>query len=252
MQTCDRDVVREYVEMAAKAVAAAARSAPHTTGRLDLVINILSQEEIRTIQRAVAERFGRDPEKVLIYDGMLTIGALLTRSDTHWDCGACGFNTCAELNRAAKAERNKNPNGPRPAGPCCNWKVLDWNISVDYAAAMAAHLGLQTRVQDIQGAFVLAHGFAGEVDACTTVPLMAEKRNPFFGGRNDLATAAELKMRRATTERAFRSLFPTTMDLDMMDCIVAGIDVRLSPNLAKVLEPNPPMAPDPEIPEEKD
>ena len=243
MQTNDREMNRDYIEMAAKAVAAAARSAPHTTGRLDLVIHLLSQDEIKHIQRTVAERFGRDPEKILVYDGMLTIGARLTRSDTHWDCGACGFKTCAELNRAAKAEREKKPDGPRPAGPSCNWKVIDWNISIDYAAAMAAHLGLQARVQDIQGAVALALGYAGEVDACTTVPLMAEKRNPFFGGRNDLATAAELKMRRTVSERAFRNLFPSTMDLDMMDCIVAGIDMRLSPNLGSLLAPNPPAAP---------
>ncbi len=249
MQTCDRDVIQDYVEMAAKAVASAARSAPHTTGKLDLVINILNQEEIKTIQRTVAENFGRDPERVMVYDGMLTIGAVLTRSDTGWDCGACGFNTCAELNKAAKTERDKNPDGPRPSGPSCNWKVIDWNISLDYAAAMVAQLGLQTRVQDIQGSVALTHGFAGEVDACTTVPLMAEKRNPFFGGRNDMATKEELKMRTAATERAFRRIFPTTMDLDMMDCIVAGIDMRLSPNLASLIEPPPQAASIPETEE---
>ena len=249
MQTCDRDVIRDYVDMAAKAVASAARSAPHTTGKLDLVINILSQEDIRTIQRTVAENFGRDPEKIVVYDGMLTIGAVLTRSDTGWDCGACGFNTCGELNKASKAERDRNPNGPRPTGPSCNWKVIDWNISVDYAAAMAAQMGLQTRVQDIQGAVARAQGFAGDVDACTTVPLMAEKRNPFFGGRNDAATKDELKMRTAATERAFRRLFPTTLDLDMMDVILSGVDMRLSPNLASLLELPPPVASDPETEE---
>ena len=249
MQTCDRDVIRDYVDMAAKAVASAARSAPHTTGKLDLVINILSQEDIRTIQRTVAENFGRDPEKIVVYDGMLTIGAVLTRSDTGWDCGACGFNTCGELNKASKAERDRNPNGPRPTGPSCNWKVIDWNISVDYAAAMAAQMGLQTRVQDIQGAVARAQGFAGDVDACTTVPLMAEKRNPFFGGRNDAATKDELKMRTAATERAFRRLFPTTLDLDMMDVILSGVDMRLSPNLASLLELPPPAASDPETEE---
>ena len=249
MQTCDRDVIRDYVDMAAKAVASAARSAPHTTGKLDLVINILSQEDIRTIQRTVAENFGRDPEKIVVYDGMLTIGAVLTRSDTGWDCGACGFNTCGELNKASKAERDRNPNGPRPTGPSCNWKVIDWNISVDYAAAMAAQMGLQTRVQDIQGAVARAQGFAGDVDACTTVPLMAEKRNPFFGGRNDAATKEDLKMRTAATERAFRRLFPSTLDLDMMDVILSGVDMRLSPNLASLLELPPPAASDPETEE---
>ena len=235
MQTCDRDVIRDYVELAAKAVASAARSAPHTTGRLDLVVNILSQEEIKTIQRAVAQNFNRDPEKVVVYDGMLTIGAILTMSDTNWDCGACGFKTCAQLNKAARDERKKNPSGPRPGGPSCNWKVIDWNISVDYAAAMASYLGLQARVQDIKGTVALAHGFAGDVDACTTVPLMAEKRNPFFGGRNDAATKEELKTRRALTENAFHRLFPTVMDLDMMDVILSGIDMRLSPNLANIV-----------------
>jgi uncharacterized ferredoxin-like protein len=251
MQTCDRDVLQDYVEMAAKAVAAAARSAPHTTGSLDLVINILSQEEIKTIQRTVAESFGRDPEIIVVYDGMLTIGAVLTRSDTNWDCGACGFSTCAKLNKAASAERKKNPSGPRPSGPSCNWKVIDWNISLDYAAAMAAQLGLQTRVQDIQGAVAKAQGFAGDVDACTTVPLMAEKRNPFFGGRNDRATKEELKIRRAQTEKALRRLFPTAMDLDMMDVILSGIDMRLSPHLASLIEPDPKAAPKPKTKKKK-
>ncbi|MBL7176311.1 MAG: hypothetical protein ISS66_10865 [Desulfobacteraceae bacterium] len=251
MQTCDRDVIQDYVEMAAKAVAASARSAPHTTGSLDLVVNILNQEEIVAIQKAVAESFGRDPERIIVYDGMLTIGAILTRSDTNWDCGACGFSTCAKLNKAARAEKKKNPSGPRPSGPSCNWKVIDWNISLDYAAAMASQLGLQTRVQDIQGAVALAHGFAGDVDACTTVPLMAEKRNPFFGGRTDMATKEELKIRRAQTENAFRRLFPTTMDLDMMDSILSGFGMRLSPHLAGLIEPDPQAAPKPKTKKKK-
>jgi len=239
MQTYDRNMIREYVEVAAKAVAAAARSAPHTTGTLDLVINILSQEEIETIQKVVAQMFMQDTERILVYDGMLTIGATLTHSDTHWDCGACGFSTCVELNKAAKAERDRNPSGPKPSGPSCNWKVLDWNISLDYAAAMASQLGLQTRVQDIQGMIALNHGFAGDVDVCTTVPLIAEKRNPLFGGRFDRATKEELKIRRNQAEEAFRRLFPTSMDLDMLDIFVSCFGLKLSPNLSSLIEPDP-------------
>ena len=237
MRTYDQKVNREYIEVAAKAVAAAARSAPHTTGSLDLVINILSPEEIETIQKTLAQMFMLDPEKAVVYDGMLTIGARVTHSDTHWDCGACGFRTCAELNQAAKAERDKNPSGPRPTGPSCNWKVLDWNISLDYAAAMATQLGLQTRVQDIQGLIALSQGLAGDVDVCTTVPLTAEKRNPLFGGRFDNASKEELKVRRAQAEDAFRRIFPTSMDLDMLDLFVAAFGLKLSPNLGSISDP---------------
>lgn len=237
MQTCDREMIREYVELAAKAVAAAARSAPHTTGSLDLVIHVLNQEEIAIIQKAVAELFQQDKGRILVYDGMLTLGARTTHSETHWDCGACGFPTCAEMNKAAKAEREKNPPGSRPSGPSCNWKVLDWNISLDYAAAMASQLGLQTRVQDIQGTIALSYGLAGDVDVCTTVPLMAEKRNPFFGGRFDRSTKEELNVRRTQAENAFRRIFPTAMDLDMLDVFVAAFGHKLSPNLASIIEP---------------
>jgi uncharacterized ferredoxin-like protein len=243
MRNFDREVNREYIEVAAKAVAAAAKSAPHTTGNLDLVIHILNQEEIATIQKTVAELFQQDKESVIVYDGMLTIGAKTTYSDTHWDCGACGFSTCAELNKAAKAEKEKNPSEGRQSGPSCNWKVLDWNISMDYAAAMASQLGLQTRVQDIQGSIALQYGFAGDVDVCTTVPLMAEKRNPLFGGRFDMATKEDLKVRRAQAEVAFKRLFPVSMDLEMLDVFVAAFGYQLSPNLSGLIETGPPVSP---------
>ncbi|MEE9556240.1 MAG: DUF2148 domain-containing protein [Candidatus Adiutricales bacterium] len=235
MQPYGRDMVREYVEIAAKGVAAAARSAPHTTGTLDLIINILTPEEIEAVQRAIALP-GAAVEDVLVYDGMLTIGARTTRSDTNWDCGACGFNTCSEMNAAA---RPKDDSSPRPPGPSCNWKVIDWNISVDYAAAMATQLGLQSRVQDIQGSVALRLGYAGDVDVCTTVPLMAEKRNPFFGGRYDRVKKEMLKARRAMTETAIRRIFPTMMDLDMMDVMMSGYGMRLSTNLSSLIEPDP-------------
>jgi uncharacterized ferredoxin-like protein len=234
MKKVDRKDIREFIDIAAKGVAAAARSAPATTGSLDLVVNILNQEEIKHIQKTVAENFSQDVEKVLVYDGMLTVGAKVTKSDTNWDCGACGFETCAEMNKASKP---KDPSGPRPSGPCCNWKVIDWNIAIDYAAAMATQLGLQSRVQDIQGMVAKSLGYAGDVDVCTTVPLMAEKRNPFFGGRFDRATKEELKILRGLTEKAFLRLFPTVMDLDMMDVIMSSYDLNLSPNLKKIVEP---------------
>ncbi|MBU2552107.1 MAG: hypothetical protein KKB20_27095 [Proteobacteria bacterium] len=237
MRTIDRSVISEYIETAAMAVAAAARSAPHTTGDLELVINILTPEEIKAVQQAVVIPGLGDPEKVLVYDGMLTIGAVVTRSDTGWDCGACGFETCGDLNRAAKP---RDPSASRPPGPCCNWKILDWSISLDYAAAMASQLGLQTRVQDIQGAAALALGYAGAVDVCSTVPLMAEKRNPLFAGRFDGAPQELKKARLEHAQASLKRLFPTTMDLDMFDVLVSSFGLRLSPNLAGMIEPGPP------------
>ena len=105
---------------------------------------------------------------------------------------------------------------------------------------MATQLGLQTRVQDIQGMIALSQGLAGDVDVCTTVPLMAEKRNPLFGGRFDRATKDEVKARRAQAETAFKRIFPMSMDLDMLDVFVSCFDLKMSPNLATMIEPDPP------------
>jgi uncharacterized ferredoxin-like protein len=229
METYSRDHVKEFVDVAVKSVAAAARSAPQTTGQLDLVINILDQKEIAHIQDAIQLPGAPRAAAPLIYDGMLTIGAKVTHSDTHWDCGACGFKKCADLNRAPRQEGIP--------GPSCNWKVVDWCIAIDYAAAMATQLGLQTRVQDIQGGAALRLGYAGDVDVCTTVPLMAEKRNPFFQGRGDAATKEMFQARKQQVEAAFRRIFPFTMDLDMVDVLLAGFDPRLSTNLAGTLPP---------------
>ena len=248
MQKCDKDVMREYMDMAARAVAASAKSAPHTTGSLDLVINILSEEEIKHIQETFAGLVMQELKNVWVYDGMLTIGAKVTKSNTNWDCGACGFSTCAEMNKASKP---KDSSGPRPSGPCCNWKVLDWSIALDYAAAMASYLGLQTRVQDIQGIIAKDLGYAGDVDVCTTVPLTAEKRNPHFGGRFDKVTKDMINMRTALTDDAIRRIFPNIMDLDMLDVLFSNFGLRGSPNLASIIEPGPQAAPQPASKEEE-
>lgn len=235
MHNFDRDDVKKFIEFAAGAVASAARTAPHTTGKLDLVINVLSQDEITKIQNTRLLP-GADPRSVLIYDGMLTIGAIITKSELAWDCGSCGFATCAQMNKAAKP---KKKGGPRPPGPSCNWKSLDWSISLDYAAAMAANIGLQTRVQDIQGAIALNLGFAGDVDVCTTVPLMAETSNPFFGGRYDRATKAMIKEKNEMVELSVRRMFPTIMDVSMMDVMMSGYGMKMTPLLTKLIEDDP-------------
>ncbi len=48
-----------------------------------------------------------------------------------------------------------------------------------------------------------------------------------------------LKARRAVTETAIRRIFPTMMDLDMMDVMMSGYGMRLSTNLKSLIEPDP-------------
>lgn len=91
----------------------------------------------------------------------LLIGVDASVSDLAWNCGACGFDTCAEFNRYSK--ENKSP-GAFMVGPSCNWKILDHGMAVSYAAAAMSAMGTENRLQADYGGFSL---LLGHLEGCT-------------------------------------------------------------------------------------
>ena len=59
---------------------------------------------------------------------VLLLGADLTKSTSGWDCGACGFPTCAEFNRTASCITAW---AFLSYGPSCMLNVLDIGIACD-------------------------------------------------------------------------------------------------------------------------
>ena len=71
--------------------------------------------------------------------GLLIIGDK-RKSVFNYNCGACGYRSCAEMNAAEEVE------SLTANGPSCQFRNLNLNIAANAAASMAWRLGLHCRV----------------------------------------------------------------------------------------------------------
>jgi len=110
------------------------------------------------------------------------IGADTTKSDLNWNCGACGFDTCAEFNKYSKENVSQ---GAYYAGPSCNWKALDFGIAQSWAAAAACYLNVENRVQTSYGCAGLLLGYVAGCNVCVGVS-MGPCRDQVWFSRPDL------------------------------------------------------------------
>jgi uncharacterized ferredoxin-like protein len=104
---------------------------------------------------------------------MLIIGDK-RKSDFNYNCGACGYRTCAELNKAEFVEALTSN------GPFCMFKSINLHMAANAAAAMAWKLGLQCRVFSTFGFGAKAMETLPDVDTAVAVMVSASKRDPFF------------------------------------------------------------------------
>ncbi|RJP74350.1 MAG: hypothetical protein C4532_02755 [Candidatus Abyssobacteria bacterium SURF_17] len=93
---------------------------------------------------------------------ILVLGADLSTADLGWDCGACGFPTCAEFN---KFKREEGGLGRIGAGPSCAWKNFDYGIACDYACAAVYEHKVESRILGTFGMVSFALGYLDDVSA---------------------------------------------------------------------------------------
>ncbi len=96
------------------------------------------------------------------------------KSDFNFNCGACGYRTCAEMNAAEEVE------SLTANGPSCMFKNLNIGIAANAAAATAHRLGLHCRVFSTLAFSALALEIIEDVDLCVSVSVSAAKKNPYF------------------------------------------------------------------------
>lgn len=87
----------------------------------------------------------RDAQAVEQMDAVLFIG-LTDWYPPVYDCGACGYATCAEFLNATKALRQESAD-LEFEGPQCNLRDIDLGIAVGSAAKTASLLGIDARCQ---------------------------------------------------------------------------------------------------------
>jgi uncharacterized ferredoxin-like protein len=157
--------------------------APQVTSRVDLKGMLVygdalepMLECVEKLQAKLGEKAARDTFFPLYVDYMciktaaekgfspvvLLLGGDLTVGDLGWNCGACGFTTCAEFN---KYKREHGGLGRMGAGPCCAWKNFDYGIACDYACAAALEQNVENRILGTFGMIGFALGYLENVTA---------------------------------------------------------------------------------------
>jgi len=174
------EFLEEYVINVAKSCVAAAIKAPKITGRMKLVTKIITGEEIKEIQKFL-EKVGKGKSRFVEMNAemfkdpsikaVVVLGTNAGTSELAWNCGACGFKTCAELN---KAEKKPGPSGVY-VGPNCIWKLVDFEIACDWAAAAAGYSNVDNRVMTSVGFACMALGYIKDVTMAIGIPLAAHE-----------------------------------------------------------------------------
>jgi len=93
-----------------------------------------------------------------------------------YDCGACGFKTCREA--VINCQNRLNETGGEPwgwlmKGPSCIWRAMELGISVDWAAAAAHRLNIESRVGMVPATAFMRMGY---MEGCTLVIFCAGNR----------------------------------------------------------------------------
>ncbi|HSV97606.1 MAG TPA: DUF2148 domain-containing protein [Spirochaetota bacterium] len=96
------------------------------------------------------------------------------KSDFNYNCGACGYKTCAELNKSELVEALTSN------GPYCLFKSINLHMAANAAAAMAWQLGLQCRVFSTFGFGAKSMEVMSDIDTAVAVPVSVAKRDPYF------------------------------------------------------------------------
>lgn len=145
----------------ARYCAMAAVKAPQITGKVNILTEIITEEDIDPLE----EILGIQAKTSIVAEGdyntlkycreeglrpvILLVGASnLCHCELEWDCGACGFSTCEEFNKYSdevKAEVNKLRRRYH-LGPQCSWKQLDLGSAMCWASAAAAEFNVENRM----------------------------------------------------------------------------------------------------------
>ncbi len=152
----------DTVRQVAKLMAAAAITAPKSGGQLFLAgkptfMETVIVDDAETRGRLAewmrargAERrekiWFRDAEVAEAVDAILFVGLAPNWYPPNYDCGACGYATCAEFLHASRKLREDSAE-LEFAGPVCNLRDIDLGIAVGSAAKTAAIHSIDCRCQ---------------------------------------------------------------------------------------------------------
>lgn len=177
------DLIQNGLDRALELMAVAAHNSFRFGGRNTPKIISVGKEQMVEIAEfcysmgdmsPLAARDGRFVMELVKEPCALLIIGDKRKSDFNFDCGACGYRTCAELNRAEEVE------ALTATGPSCQFKNMNINIAADAAAATAWRLGLHCRVFSTLAMAAFALKIIEDVNIAASVCVSVAKNDPFF------------------------------------------------------------------------
>src|SRR5512143_1266865 len=188
------EIFMDAIRHVAQLCAVAAMTAPKSGGQLFLkgskpFIDTVVVEDAETLHRLaewLRERgrkvdnplWYRDAEVAESLDLVLFIG-LAKWYPPLYDCGACGYATCAEFLRAAPNYRAEGSEDWEFSGPICQLRAVDLGIAVGSAAKVASLNNIDTRCQTRLAAAARHLGVI-EADLAVALSMSISHKNIFF------------------------------------------------------------------------
>jgi len=176
----------DAVLIAAKLMAASARTAPKARGVDRTLTMIVTGKEKEIIAKAMEQKatqkknlaatFLRDAENVRKTSTILLIGVKGTvpkKPENPMNCGACGYASCADFIKAEKKT------GEDFTGPICIQEAMDLGIALGSAAKQASQLNIDNRLMYTIGAAAKAAKLM-DADVIIGIPLSATGKNIYF------------------------------------------------------------------------
>jgi uncharacterized ferredoxin-like protein len=189
-----QDIFLDTLRHVAKLCAVAAMTAPKSGGQLFLkgatpFIETIIVEDKATLKRLAdwlreqGQRhkeaiWHRDADTAEKLDLVLFIG-LAEWYPPQYDCGACGYGTCAEFLQARPAYKNDASSGWQFDGPICQLRCIDLGIAVGSAAKTASLNNVDTRCQT-RIAAAARHLKIIKSDVAVALSMSVSHKNIFF------------------------------------------------------------------------
>lgn len=190
------DVRANVVRTVGQLCAAAAVTAPKSGGQLFLKGKPLFIETVFIDDRATLDRLAewmrargverrqeiwfRDAALAERLDAVLFIG-LKDWYPPIYDCGACGYATCAEFMEATRRQRSDSE-AFEFVGPHCNLRDIDLGIAVGSAAKLASLHNVDTRCQTRIAVAARKLGLI-QSDVAVALSMSVTHKNPGFDSR---------------------------------------------------------------------
>ena len=169
---------KEAVTQMALEILVAAKTAPKGKGIDNLVTYLLDKDDIKKLADEMEKQsekrgaFYRDADNLKESDSVVIIG-LKDSQPLGLNCGACGFETCADFKNVKKM--TKTPF----SGPICSLKSVDLGIAIGSAASKAKDLCLDNRIIYSVGATACLLKMI-EAECAYAIPLSVSGKSPYF------------------------------------------------------------------------